>query len=47
MPEVRETKLANGLKILSANTGGGMFAMRVVSRRVRCVSDERPAVSRA
>ncbi len=46
MPQVRETKLGNGLRVLSANTGGGMFAMRVVFEGFAVFPSERPAVAR-
>jgi zinc protease len=46
LPPVHETKLANGLRILSANTGGGMFAMRVVFEGPAVFPAERPAAAR-
>ncbi len=46
LPPVRETKLGNGLRILSANTGGGMFGMRVVFEGPAVFPSERPAAAR-
>jgi predicted Zn-dependent peptidase len=46
MPQVKETKLANGLRLLSANTGGGMFAMRAVFEGFAVFPSERPAAAR-
>jgi predicted Zn-dependent peptidase len=46
MPQVKETKLANGLRILSANTGGGMFAMRAVFEGFAVFPAERAAAAR-
>jgi predicted Zn-dependent peptidase len=46
MPDVHETKLSNGLRVLVANTGGGMFAMRIVFQGVASFPTERSAVAR-
>jgi len=46
MPQVKETKLSNGLRLLSANTGGGMFAMRAVFEGFAVFPTERPAAAR-
>ena len=46
MPQIKETKLPNGLRILSAPTGGGMFAMRAVFEGFGVFPSERPAAAR-
>jgi predicted Zn-dependent peptidase len=46
MPSLKETKLGNGMRVLSANTGGGMFAMRVVFEGFAAFPSERPAAVR-
>jgi len=46
MPDVKVTKLASGLRILSANVGGGMFAMRVSFAGFAAFPTERAAVAR-
>lgn len=46
MPQLKETKLSNGVRILSANTGGGMFAMRAVMEGFAVFPTERPAAAR-
>lgn len=46
MPPVHETKLSNGMRVLSANTGGGMFAMRVMFEGPALYPSERPAAVR-
>jgi len=44
MPHVRESRLANGMRMLVANTGGGMFAIRLVFPGPASFPAERPAV---
>jgi zinc protease len=46
MPQIRDNKLASGVRVLSANTGGGMFAMRAVFEGFAVFPTERPAAAR-
>jgi predicted Zn-dependent peptidase len=46
LPPLHETRLGNGLRVLSANTGGGMFALRLVFEGPAVYPAERPAVVR-
>ena len=46
MPHLRDTRLPNGMRLLVASTGGGMFAMRLVFQGPASFPAERPAVAR-
>jgi len=46
MPQLHESRLSGGLRVISANTGGGMFAMRLVFEGPAVFPAERPAAVR-
>ncbi len=46
IPQLKETKLPNGMRVLAANTGGGMFSMRLVFEGPAAFPAERPAAAR-
>ncbi|HEY1954357.1 MAG TPA: pitrilysin family protein [Polyangiaceae bacterium] len=46
MPRLHVSHLGNGMKLITANTGGGMFAMRLVFQGPSSFPTERPAVAR-
>ncbi len=46
MPQIHDNRLSNGMHVLSANTGGGMFGMRILFEGPAVFPAERPAAVR-